>query len=62
MATAKSRQRLELESDYRTWATICLEKHGHPWPISEDDVAQATDQELSMEIKKLRTLGRTPHE
>lgn len=54
--------RKELESEYRIWAQICLDKHGLPWPIGESEIKDATDQHLNMELKKLKVLGRTPHE
>lgn len=58
----QSDQREELERLYRTWAQICLDKHGLPWPIEEDKISSVTDQKLLAEIKELKILGRTPHE
>jgi hypothetical protein len=56
------RTRRELEEEYRTWARICEDKHGNPWPIHQDEIANASDQDLMSEVKKLKLLGRTPHE
>jgi hypothetical protein len=55
-------ERQEAESEYKTWAQICLDKHGHPWPVSEEELASISDQRLAQEIKRLKALGRTPHE
>jgi hypothetical protein len=54
--------RQELEDEYRTWAQICLDKHGMPWPVKESELSSASDSHLTLEIKKLKVLGRTPHE
>lgn len=63
MATeAPDPRRLEAEEEYRAWARICEDKHGLPWPILEDAIPDSTTSRLLSEIKKLRTLGRTPHE
>lgn len=62
MANQPHTFRSGLELEYRTWAQICLDKHGQPWPIADADVKDATEQELQLEIKRLKTLGRTPHE
>lgn len=50
-----------LETEYRTWAQIAQDKHGNPWPIPDDRVSEMSDQLLSLEIKKLKELARTPH-
>lgn len=55
-------RRQDLLSEYRTWARICEDKHGQPWPISESQLQSASDQEVMQEVKKLKVLGRTPHE
>lgn len=55
-------RRKELLDEYRTWARICEDKHGSPWPLAESSLSNATDQEILSEIKKLKVLGRTPHE
>lgn len=54
-------QRQELEDEYCTWAAICADKHGHPWPVSKEAVPSASSQDLVRELKKLKELGRTPH-
>lgn len=54
--------RVELEQEYSTWAKLCEDKHGLPWPIPQDLLGDATDQAILVEIKKLKVLGRTPHE
>jgi hypothetical protein len=60
--TADDRHRKALESEYIVWAGICEDKHGQPWPFSVDDLPAISDAELSVEVKKLKVLGRTPHE
>jgi len=62
MAINDQARRREIEEEYRVWAQICNDKHGLPWPISEDELRNASDQDLSRELKKLKVLGRTPHE
>lgn len=54
--------REELERLYRTWAQICMDKHGLPWPIAEENLSSTSSQKLLAEIKELKVLGRTPHE
>lgn len=55
-------RRRELEEEYTTWARICENKHGLPWPIKQDEITKALDSELLAEVKKLKVLGRTPAE
>lgn len=62
MEAQDSKARRAAEEEYRTWAQICEDKHGMPWPITQDDVPDATLSELVHETKKLKILGRTPHE
>lgn len=63
MAQSESdRRRLELVQEYTVWANLCENKHGLPWPILSDQLDSASDQTLLAEIKKLKVLGRTPHE
>ncbi len=63
MATqAPNGQRKLHETEYRTWAQICLDKHGTPWPVAEEDLATTSDEVLMAMIKMLKMLGRTPHE
>lgn len=62
MTLTNQDRRREIEEEYATWANICLNKHGLPWPIKVDAVKDATDQEIFAEIKKLKVLGRTPTE
>lgn len=62
MPLSDQNRRQELLDEYRVWAKICEDKHGLPWPIVESQLASATDQEVLSEIKKLKMLGRTPHE
>jgi hypothetical protein len=62
MANEISAARQELESDYMTYAQLCLDKHGHPWPVSREKLKDTSDQELLLELKKLRALARIPHE
>jgi hypothetical protein len=63
MATnAPSDQRRLHETEYRTWAQICLDKHGTPWPIAEENLSATSDEVLLAAIKTLKMLGRTPHE
>lgn len=57
-----SQERRELEDEYAVWAKLCSDKHGLPWPISAESVPTASNLQLSLELKKLKTLGRTPHE
>jgi hypothetical protein len=54
--------RIELEEEYVVWATICMDKHGLPWPIKQESVSTVPVSDLLREIKKLKILGRTPHE
>lgn len=61
MATQNAVRRV-LESEYRTWAQICLDKHGSAWPVKEEDLPSVSDEQPAMIIKSLRLLGRTPHE
>lgn len=56
------RRRQELEDEYLVWANICLDKHGLPYPIQREGLKEVSDSELSAEIKRLKVLGRTPHE
>jgi hypothetical protein len=63
MATEpKDLARQEMEDEYIVWADICRDKHGLPWPIPQTALADASDVHLAREIKKLKVLGRTPHE
>ena len=55
-------RRVELEQEYAVWAKICEDKHGLPWPISQDRLMDVPELDLLAEIKKLKVLGRTPHE
>jgi hypothetical protein len=57
-----SQSRLELEDEYRVWCRLCEDKHGLPWPVPEEDINATPDHKLLSEIKKLKVLGRTPHE
>lgn len=54
--------RLDLESDYEDWATICETKHGKPRMFSADELKSLSDSDLAKEVKKLKDLGRTPRE
>jgi hypothetical protein len=54
--------RTELEEIYVAWARVCEDKHGLPWPIPVDRIQAASDLELQQEVKKLKDLGRIPHE
>lgn len=54
--------RQEIEEEYRVWARICEDKHGLPWPVPEDLIPNSDTSKLLSEIKKLKMLGRTPHE
>jgi hypothetical protein len=58
----RDRQREELVEEYRVWAQLCQDKHGLPWPIHLDELDSASSQEILLEVKKLKVLGRTPHE
>lgn len=62
MVTKSRDVRHELEEEYRAWARICANKHGLPWPVSDDELPTVSDSDLMAEIKKLKDLGRTPHE
>lgn len=63
MATSTNdRDHRELFALYCVWAQICSDKHGLPWPLSRDEAQDAADDILMKEIKKLKELGRTPHE
>jgi len=62
MTISDQNRRRELEEEYRVWAQMCLDKHGLPWPVKDSDLNSISDQELSQEVKKLKVLGRTPHE
>jgi len=55
-------QRQEILDEYRVWARICEDKHGLPWPVSDDLLPDTDTSKLLLEIKKLKMLGRTPHE
>lgn len=55
-------KRLVLIAELKTWDTICKDKHGFAMPLSEDDLAKLPLSDLELELKKLKTLGRTPHE
>lgn len=50
-----------LETEYFTWALICLDKHGLPWPVPAEMVPKLTDIELNRTVKNLKELARTPH-
>lgn len=62
MAQTSKDRRTELEQEYLTWAQLCLDKHGLPYPIQQEKLGESSDQDLSTELKKLKVLGRTPHE
>jgi hypothetical protein len=62
MAEQRDLHRVLIESEYRTWAQIVLDKHGQPWPIPDDQVPSASESDLITATKVLRSLGRTPHE
>lgn len=62
MATQANPERLRLESEYRAWSNLCLDKHGLPWMIKEDEIATVDDFVLLAALKELKVLGRTPHE
>jgi len=63
MATQpRDHQRENAENEYRVWAQICYDKHGLPWPITEDELPDAALPVLVQEIKRLKVLARTPHE
>jgi hypothetical protein len=62
MPISDQQHRQALLDEYRVWARICEDKHGLPWPILESQLQTATDQEILAESKKLKMLGRTPHE
>jgi hypothetical protein len=62
MALSSQDQLVETRQEYETWAQICEDKHGLPWPIPRDRVEASSLADLLREIKKLKVLGRTPHE
>jgi hypothetical protein len=60
--TPPDHHREEIEEEYVTWARLCENKHGLPWPIKQDDLGSHSSADLLSEIKKLKVLGRTPPE